>query len=66
MLRDSNFKSFLLQISGSRTSVEYNTHLPLTLHSKLFRHVFEHGLVLLATLIRGVGGITSTRSWQAI
>ena len=24
---------------------------------------FEHGLVLLATLIKGGGGITSTRSW---
>ena len=24
---------------------------------------FEHGLVLLATLIRGGGGITNTRLW---
>jgi len=30
---------------------------------KVFPPSFEQGLVLLATLIRGGGGITSTRSW---
>ena len=30
--------------------------------SPLYPPSFEYGLVLLATLIRGVGGITSTRS----
>ena len=30
---------------------------------KVVRPSFEYGLVLLATLIRGGGGITSTRSW---
>ena len=31
----------LLQITASHTSVQYNTHLPLTLHSKLFLQVLR-------------------------
>ena len=36
---------------------------PSSLPFKVVPPSFEHGLVLLATLIRGGGGITSTRSW---
>ena len=56
-----NDLSFLLQIAPSHRSVKYNTDLPPPSHSKLFLQVY--GLVLFATLIRGGGGITSTRSW---
>ena len=53
---------FLLLITASHTSVDI--HSPPS--SPPFRVVppsFEHGLVMLATLIRGGEGITSTRSW---
>ena len=58
-------RPFLLQIAPGHRSVKYNTDLPPP-SSLLFKVVppsFEYGLVLLATLIRGGGGITSTRSW---
>ena len=54
---------FLLQFTPGHRSVRYNTELPPPSHSKLFLQVLRYGLVLLATLIRGGGGITSTRSW---
>ena len=54
-------RPFLLQIAPGHRSVKYNTDLPPPSHSKLFLQVY--GLVLFATLIRGGGGITSTRSW---
>ena len=53
---------FLLQITASHTSVDI--HSPPS--SRPFRVVppsFEHGLVMLATLMRGGERITSTRSW---
>ena len=61
ILPQKNDLSFLLQIAPSHRSVKYNTDLPPPSHSKLFLQVY--GLVLFATLIRGRGGITSTRSW---
>ena len=39
-----------------------NTYLAASF--KVVHPRFEHGLVLLATLIRGGGGITSTRLWR--
>ena len=47
---------FLLQIAASHRSVRHNTDLPPPFHSKLFLQACEHGLVLLATVIRGGGG----------
>ena len=61
---------FSLQIVPGQRFVSYNTDLPPPSHSNLFLQVLSmHGLVLLATLIRGGGGITNTRSrkghlWQ--
>ena len=66
MLRHSYEKQpFMLQITASHRSVRYNTDLPppSPLPFRVVPPSFEHGLVLLATLIRGGGGITSTRSW---
>ena len=66
MLRHSHEKTgpFLLQITPSHRSVKYNTDLPPPSYSKLLLQVLSNnGLVSLATLIRGGGGITSTRSW---
>ena len=40
-------RPFFLQISGSHTSVQYNTHLPPTLHSKLFLQVLSMVLYCL-------------------
>ena len=66
MLRHSDKKrTFLLQIAASHKTVRYmyNTDLPPPSHAKLFLQVLSmHSRVLLATLIRGGGGITSTRS----
>ena len=53
-------RPFLLQIAASH-SVMCDTHLPPPL-TKVVDPSFEHGLVLLATLIRRGKGITSTRS----
>ena len=60
-------RPFLLQIAPGHRSVRYKTDLPLPSHSKLFLQVLR--MVLWASLIRGGGGITSTRScrghlWQ--
>ena len=55
----------LLQIAASCTSVIYNTDRPSPpLPFPFIKSCStKYGLVLLATLIRGGGGITSTRSW---
>ena len=54
----------LLQIAPGQRSGRYNTDLLPPFHSKLLLQVsFEYGVLLLATLIRGGGGIKSTRSW---
>ena len=58
-------RPFFLQITASHNYVLHNSHLPPTPHLKLFLQVLSmHGLLLLATLIREGGGITSTRSWK--
>ena len=57
-------RPFLLQIAPGHRAVKYNTDLsPSSLPFKVVPPSFEYGPVLLATLIRGGGGITSTRSW---
>ena len=53
-------RPFLLQIAPGHRSVRYNTDLPPPSHSKLFLQV----LSMVFFLIRGRGGITSTRSWR--
>ena len=54
-------RPFSLQIALGHRSVKYNTDVPPPSH--VVPLSFEYGLVLLATLIRGGGGITSRRSW---
>ena len=56
-------RPFLLQIAASHRSVRCDTNLPPPVPFKVVPRRFERGLVLLATLIRGGGGIASTRSW---
>ena len=55
-------RPFLLQIAPGHRSVRYNWP-PSSFPFKVVPPSFEDGLVLLASLIRGGGGITSTRSW---
>ena len=57
-------RSFLLLIAASHRSVRYNTDLLPPVPSKLLLQVLSMVLYCnKATLIRGGGGITSTRSW---
>ena len=61
---------FLLQIAPGHRSVRYNTNLPPPSHSavpfKVVPPSFEHGLVLLVTLIRGGGISQAQHHGQAI
>ena len=52
----------MLQIAASHKSVRYNTYLPPPSYSKLFLQILSM-ILSVATLKRGGGGITSTRSW---
>ena len=56
-------RPFLLQITAGHRSVRYSTDLPppSSLPFKVVPPSFGHGLVLLATFIRGGGGITTTK-----
>ena len=67
MLRHSQEKTTFLASNCSRLQVcEIKYWPPSSLPFKVVPPSFEYGLVLLATLIRGGGGITSTRSWTGI
>ena len=64
MLRHSHGKTTFLASNCSWSQVcKIKYWLPSSLPFKVVPPSFEYGLVLLATLIRGGGGITSTRSW---
>ena len=57
-------RPFLLQIATIESQVcEIQYWPPLSLPFKVVPPSFEDGLVLLATLMWGGGGIASTRSW---
>ena len=64
MLRHSHGKTTFLASNRSWPQVcKIKYWPPSSLPFKVVPPSFEYGLVLLATLIRGGGGITSTRSW---
>ena len=64
MLRHSHEKTtFLAENRSSSQGCEIEYWPPSSLPLKVVPLSFEYGLLLLATLIMGGGGITSTRSW---
>ena len=62
MLRHSHEKTTCLASNRCQSQVCEIKYFPLP-PFKVVPPSFEHGLVLLATLKRGGGGVTSTRSW---